>query len=170
MTYCYRCGDKLEVKEDGKSWHSPGCGLVIYANPISTVDAALFDEQGRVLLGIRNEEPNKGKLNLPGGFVDMGETIEEALARELQEELKIYPNDYGKLSYAGNRIDWYEINGENRQLLSFMFAGRIKYREFELSDEVSGYVWKLPDELKPDEVTNEREYNHILRTAKVLGS
>ena len=60
-----------------------------YARPALTVDAVVFgldDEDLKVLLVRRDIEPFKGKWALPGGFVRIGETLEEAVRRELREE------------------------------------------------------------------------------------
>ena len=54
--------------------------------PALTVDCVLFDPQGRVLLIRRKNEPFRGGYALPGGFVDVGETVEAACRRELFEE------------------------------------------------------------------------------------
>ncbi|MFA5949347.1 MAG: NUDIX hydrolase [Hyphomicrobium sp.] len=54
--------------------------------PLLTVDCVVFDAQGRVLLIRRKNEPFAGALALPGGFVDIGETVEDACRRELFEE------------------------------------------------------------------------------------
>jgi 8-oxo-dGTP diphosphatase len=60
-----------------------------YARPALTVDAVVFgldDEDLKVLLVRRDIEPFKGKWALPGGFVRVGETLEDAVRRELREE------------------------------------------------------------------------------------
>ncbi|WP_083567808.1 NUDIX hydrolase [Hyphomicrobium sp. CS1GBMeth3] len=57
--------------------------------PLLTVDCVAFDSRGRVLLIRRNNAPFSGHLALPGGFVDVGETVEEACRRELAEETGI---------------------------------------------------------------------------------
>ena len=60
-----------------------------YPRPMVTVDAAVFRKTERgmeVLLIKRGNYPYEGMWALPGGFVDMEETLEEAVVRELQEE------------------------------------------------------------------------------------
>ncbi|MBA7482842.1 Bifunctional NMN adenylyltransferase/Nudix hydrolase [subsurface metagenome] len=60
-----------------------------WPRPMVTVDAVVFtfsDDKARVLLINRGNEPFKGKWALPGGFVGMDEELEDAVARELEEE------------------------------------------------------------------------------------
>jgi 8-oxo-dGTP diphosphatase len=57
--------------------------------PLLSVDAVLFDTQGRLLLIRRKYPPYQGQFALPGGFVDVGETVENAVLRELREETGI---------------------------------------------------------------------------------
>lgn len=54
--------------------------------PLLTTDCVIFDDRSRVLLIRRKNEPFKGAYALPGGFVDIGETVEEACRREVLEE------------------------------------------------------------------------------------
>ena len=54
---------------------------------ILTVDAIITDAQGRILLMERGTDPFRGQWVLPGGIVDPGETVEQAVVREVQEEL-----------------------------------------------------------------------------------
>jgi 8-oxo-dGTP diphosphatase len=56
--------------------------------PIVGVSAVVFYEQS-VLLARRNQNPGRGQWSLPGGVVELGETLLEALSRELREEVSI---------------------------------------------------------------------------------
>ncbi len=63
-----------------------------YPRPAITVDTVVFKNSGNepsVLLIERKNPPYQGKWALPGGFVDMDETLEEAVSRELLEETGI---------------------------------------------------------------------------------
>jgi len=56
------------------------------ANPLVGVGAVIFDKQGRALLIQRGTEPRKGHWSIPGGLVELGEPVLDALRRELKEE------------------------------------------------------------------------------------
>ncbi|NOT38913.1 MAG: NUDIX hydrolase [Alphaproteobacteria bacterium] len=58
----------------------------MHAQPKLTVDAVVFDGEDRLLLIKRKSAPFKGYYALPGGFVEVGETVEQAACRELMEE------------------------------------------------------------------------------------
>ncbi len=58
-------------------------------SPPLAADCVVFDAQGRLLLIKRGREPFKGRYALPGGFVEIGETVEAAALRELKEETGI---------------------------------------------------------------------------------
>ena len=57
-----------------------------FRNPAITADAIVFDPAGRLLLIRRKHPPFQGQYAVPGGFVEYGETVESAVARELLEE------------------------------------------------------------------------------------
>jgi 8-oxo-dGTP diphosphatase len=66
--------------------------------PALTTDCVIFDNKRRVLLIRRKNEPHKGAYALPGGFVNIGETVEAACRREVREEVGI---EVGELRLVG---------------------------------------------------------------------
>ena len=86
FAYCPRCGSSAFVDNDEKSRRCASCGFVYYLNPAAAVVALITDADGRLLVCRRGREPARGTLDLPGGFIDMHETAEEGLAREVREE------------------------------------------------------------------------------------
>jgi len=60
--------------------------MALPKTPLLTTDCVAADGKGRVLLVRRGHPPFKGKHALPGGFVEIGETVEAACRRELMEE------------------------------------------------------------------------------------
>ncbi len=66
--------------------------------PLLAADCVVFDARGRVLLVRRKYPPFKGRYALPGGFVEIGETVEDACRRELLEETGVRA---GKLHLVG---------------------------------------------------------------------
>lgn len=86
FAYCPRCGAAGFAPHDARSKRCGACGFVFYANASAATVAVVFDRRGRLLVTRRAFEPAKGTLDLPGGFVDPGEGIDEGLRREVREE------------------------------------------------------------------------------------
>lgn len=86
--FCPWCGEPLSTKmEDGRvRLYCKAEERYIYENPVPASTAVLFDNEGRILLVLRNREPGAGEWSLPGGFVENGESPEDAAKRELEEE------------------------------------------------------------------------------------
>ena len=90
VTFCAHCGGRLEVRSL-KPTERPrpvctACGVVVYLDPKVAVGTIIPHEDGIVLLK-RAINPGYGKWVFPGGFVDRGESLEEAAAREAWEEV-----------------------------------------------------------------------------------
>ena len=66
----------------------PRCGFIFYDNPV-LASCAVVIRGRRVLLARRANPPCAGLWDLPGGFLEAGETPEDALRRELREELGV---------------------------------------------------------------------------------
>lgn len=84
--YCPECGAKTFVEQNEKAKKCTTCGFVYYFNPSSAVACFIRNPEGELLLVRRAKEPARGTLDLPGGFVDMYESAEDAVRREVKEE------------------------------------------------------------------------------------
>ena len=84
--YCPVCGSSRFMVASEKSKKCSDCGFEYFMNPSAAVVAFIRDSKGRLLVERRKREPARGTLDLPGGFCDMDETVEQAVAREVKEE------------------------------------------------------------------------------------
>jgi ADP-ribose pyrophosphatase YjhB (NUDIX family) len=86
--FCPRCGESADVAYP-RSISCPHCGYGAYYNPKPVAAAIPRTADGRIILLRRGFEPGKGLWTFPGGFVDLGESVEDAARRETMEELEI---------------------------------------------------------------------------------
>jgi ADP-ribose pyrophosphatase YjhB (NUDIX family) len=88
--YCQICGrflvERYVEAERRTRLQCEGCGFIHYLNP-RVVAAIIVSNRGRVLLQQRAVEPRAGFWTFPGGFLEIGETVEEGAARETLEEV-----------------------------------------------------------------------------------
>src|SRR6516162_10442982 len=111
-------------------------------HPQLAVSAAIFRD-GKVLLVRRARSPAKGFYSLPGGRVEFGESLHQALKREVDEETGLAIDIVG---LAG----WREVlpsAGGSGHYLIMSFAARWLAREPLLNDEHDDFKWLPPDAL-----------------------
>ncbi len=102
--FCPRCATRLERVRLGNRdrMRCPACGFVHWRNPSVGAAVLIRDDAGRVLLVRRGPEATRpGLWSVPAGFVDYGEEVREAAARELEEETSLVAVGL-LLSLAGN--------------------------------------------------------------------
>ncbi|HEB77688.1 MAG TPA: NUDIX domain-containing protein [Methylothermaceae bacterium] len=89
MKFCSECGATLVIRipagEDRERHVCEACGTIHYQNP-KIVAGCIPEWRGSILLCRRAIEPRKGLWTLPAGFMELGETLEQAAARETMEE------------------------------------------------------------------------------------
>lgn len=90
LAFCPRCGAGLEERyieeEERDRLQCPACMFILYINP-KPVAGAIPVSDGGIWLLRRAIEPRYGFWTFPAGFIEMGETVEEAAVRETREEL-----------------------------------------------------------------------------------
>lgn len=87
--FCPVCGSDRFWENNFKSKKCGDCQFTYYFNPAAAVVAVIENQKGEILVARRAKDPAKGTLDLPGGFADLNETIENALRREILEETNL---------------------------------------------------------------------------------
>lgn len=115
--YCPRCGQDGFANHGTRAKYCQHCKLSFYANVASAVALVVINPEGELLLVRRAHDPAKGTLDLPGGFVDPLETVEEAAMRELKEETGLVGMSCTYLMSLPNRYPFSGIDVYTSDLL-----------------------------------------------------
>ena len=88
--YCSSCGKKniFGFIDGNNRYYCKACDTIHYQNPKPTATIICLKEN-KILLAKRAFEPAKGEWGLPGGFMELNETLHEAAIRELKEETNL---------------------------------------------------------------------------------
>lgn len=114
-SHCSYCGSRFPA---ASTWprKCPRCGNKSYLNPVPVAVVLVPIGTGIVVIR-RNIEPRKGTLTLPGGYIDLGETWQEAGSREVREETGI--------DVAADAMKLYDVmNGFDGTLVVFGLAAK----------------------------------------------
>lgn len=154
--FCPLCGERLDATDP------PACPkghFVHYDNPPTTVQAWI-EREGKYLILKRNEAPFAGEWDLPGGFVEMGESPAEAVVREVAEEtgLTVAPTEI-----IGAFTSAYGESG--RHTVDIAYLCRVNGGDFELDRvEKSDAAWVPLEEMPKLAFAGERQALEALRS------
>lgn len=142
MNYCSNCGsDKINwVVPKGDTQHRfvcSNCGMIHYQNP-KVVVGCIPIWNNKILLCRRAIEPRKGFWNLPGGYLENGESLMEGAARETLEETNAKVDVRSLLSI-------FTIPTINQVMMHFL--AELKSDEFSTTEETSELRLYSPEEL-----------------------
>ncbi len=118
--YCPVCSSESLSSTEERYTLCTRCGFQFFFNSAAAVGVLLLQEN-RVLLTVRNRDPGRGMLDLPGGFVDPGEGAEEAACREIREELGL-SLEREVLRYAGSGENLYQYGNVTYRTLDLFFS------------------------------------------------
>jgi ADP-ribose pyrophosphatase YjhB (NUDIX family) len=120
----------------------PECGRSWYRNSAPTVGAAIV-QNGKALVTVRAIEPEKGKVDVPGGFLEVGEHPVEGLRREVREELGVGVEVEGRPVLLATHT----YGPEGAWVLAMGFRVRIVDGEPQPADDVAELRWVSADEV-----------------------
>lgn len=86
--FCPRCGEPAD-RDFPRRIICSHCGYAAYYNPKPVAAVIPVDADGRVVLIRRGFDPGRGRWTFPGGFIDLGESVEDAAQRETEEEIEV---------------------------------------------------------------------------------
>lgn len=103
-----------------------------------------------MLFTVRNQEPGFGKLDLPGGFIDNGETLEQGIRREIIEELQL---ELGTIEYFTSFPNTYPYKGTTYYTCDLFFTSRISSPPtFIEKSEIQKTVFLSPSEININDI------------------
>jgi NAD+ diphosphatase len=149
--HCPSCGLPAE-KRDCDSFRCPSCEYLYFFNPAIAAGALITNDKGEIVFTRRANNPRKGKLGIPGGFIDVNETAEEAVKREVFEEIGIRLETV-QLQYLTNYPNSYTYQGITYPVLDFYYTSSISNPSIQVdTTEVSEIVESLPGDVSMDEI------------------
>lgn len=147
--YCPKCGsEEFNVNnQQSKKCHS--CGFVYYFNSSAAIVAVIENSKNEVLVALRAKDPAKGTLDLPGGFAEMNETIEETVRREILEETRL---EIDSLKYLFSIPNRYVYSDFEVHTMDLFFECRIDdLSNMKAQDDVEELLFIPKKDLNPDD-------------------
>ncbi|MFV0539375.1 MAG: NUDIX domain-containing protein [Dysgonomonas sp.] len=146
--FCPKCGSDQFVENNIKSKRCKKCGFVYYFNSCAATVAVIINENKELLVATRAHEPVKGTLDLPGGFVDMYETGEVAMSREVKEETGL---NVDEVKYLFSVPNVYVYSGFEVHTLDLVYLCKVKDTHvLKAEDDVAELEFIKISELNPD--------------------
>ncbi len=115
--FCPKCGGSL-AKKTKTLFVCTQCEFHFYQNPKPSNALIIINTNSDVLLVKRKFEPKKGFWDLPGGFIEINETLEESTIREIKEELGVKIEN---IKYFKSYADTYSYKGVNFPTICAVF-------------------------------------------------
>lgn len=148
--YCPKCQSTRIESTNGHQFNCADCQYEYFHNTASAV-AAIICCADELLFTVRANEPEKGKLDLPGGFVDHRETLEQALSREIKEELSIEINQW---QYFCSGSNTYEYKNVKYFTCDVIFVAQLATKPdiTKQASEITDYQWIAKSAINANEI------------------
>jgi len=153
FNYCPKCASQKIAFNEGKEFRCSDCGFVYYHNIAAATGCVISVPEAnggeRLMFLVRGKEPAAGKLDLPGGFVDIGEGVIEGLYRELQEEIGWTPPMQPVLFASFSNVYKYkDIDYNTCDMYFSVSAPNLKPEDLRLeAAEITGVLFLKPEEI-----------------------
>lgn len=163
--FCPKCGSSHFVENNFKSKRCETCGFVYYFNPSSSTIAIIINSNDELLVATRAHDPAKGTFDLPGGFVDMKETGEEAVIREVKEETGLHVS---QAKYMFSIPNTYVYSGFEVHTLDLVYLCKVDdMQNIKAEDDVASLQFIKISELNPD-LFGLRSVKEVIQEIKIM--
>ncbi|MCD7973231.1 MAG: NUDIX domain-containing protein [Candidatus Azobacteroides sp.] len=147
--YCPKCGSNRFLINNEKSKKCEVCGFTYYLNISAAVAVFIINEKGELLVCRRAKNPQKGTLDLPGGFIDMDETAEEGVKREVKEETNL---EVVSSEYLFSLPNLYPYSGFVVHTMDLFFQCHVKdFEGMQALDDVASFSFVDKKDIHPEE-------------------
>jgi len=145
LQHCSTCGKQLQQDTENQNLFTCADGHQNWVNPITGCCAYILDGD-KVLYGVPSGDFRDGGLDIPGGILEVGETFEQCVVRECEEEMGV---TIRILDYVGSYATKYGA----RPITNVVFAAEIASGTVKPSDDMNGGepVWRSMDDLPRDD-------------------
>lgn len=149
FTFCPMCGTPYQ-SDQAKLFNKTcqQCGYIYHENQRVSTGAVIIHDQ-QMLFVVRGKEPQKGLLDIPGGFVEPDEHPEQGMLRELEEELHVSGKIIKLLGIYGPNP--YEYMGKMSYTADCFYQVEVTNARFQPDDDVAAIRWIPLSTLPTDE-------------------
>ena len=133
------------------------CEICAFNNPKATV-AAVIIKNNNLLLVQRNEDPFLGMWDIPGGYMNQGESPEEAVKREIKEELSVEAINPVLIKQVPGKGFW---KGKELPIINSFYLLDIGNQKINLNEENSDFKWSPLSDIGSEKISFDSQRNFL---------
>ena len=159
--FCPFCGSQNFLWDGVKAHICSNCCHKLFVNTAGATIALIKNDNNELLFTIRKFNPSKGMLDLPGGFIDLNETAEACVKREIKEELNLEITD---TVFIGTFPNEYEYDGLTYFTTDIVFECYVKSFDFLcVGDDIADMIFFHPKNVNIDDIGLQSVKNVVLK-------